>query len=99
MEGCMTLSRTLVVWINICPMPTVETNSNSIQIQNVCKSHPPISATSTEESPTEEKTTEVVGDVTDTADSSAKPVDIADNEIMLIQVRNSSLFTLCLSSN
>ena len=90
MEGCMTPSRTLVVWIYICPMPRNE-------LMHVCKSPPPISATSMEESPTEEKTREVVEDVTDTAVSSAKPVDIAENEVVLLQVRNSSFLTL--SSN
>ena len=51
------------------------------------------------ESPTHEKTREVVEDVTDTALSSAKPVDIAENEVVLLQVRNSSFLTVCLSSN
>ena len=61
------------------------------------KSPPPISATSTEEPPTEDKTREVVGDVTDTAVSSSKPVDIAENEVELLQVRNSSfLYYVCL---
>ena len=88
----MTPSRTLVVWIYICPMPRN-------QFMQSCKSPPPISATSMAESPTDEKTREVVEDVTDTAVSSAKPVDIAENEVVLLQVRNSSFLTVCLSSN